>query len=277
MKRPNAACCLLKIVLPTVVIGLTCVRPTFGASLAFDSAADPVYNDGWQAGDNGGSGFGAWQLFAEYAFLATSTTNGVGDPGNDGDIDTAGRAWGLATYTPVSDHEASFAFRPFDGALSIGQEFVIDIDMGQPAFASGSMGFDILDVPTGYGFDLVATTTHIFANGVDTGVSYSDQGFHIVFTLTGADTYSLKIYGVGSDGPSGLLSSTSGSLFLPDGAALTGVRLSSLDTGPNSESWNFFNSMAIIPEPTTFVLTAAALITLAALRKRKTQWTRPTG
>src|SRR6266480_5079730 len=29
---------------------------------AFDVATDPVYADGWQAGDNGGTGFGAWSF-----------------------------------------------------------------------------------------------------------------------------------------------------------------------------------------------------------------------
>ena len=30
--------------------------------LAIDSAADTVYDDGWQNGDNGGSGWGAWDF-----------------------------------------------------------------------------------------------------------------------------------------------------------------------------------------------------------------------
>ena len=32
------------------------------APTAFDSAADPEYDNGWQTGDNGGYGFGPWVL-----------------------------------------------------------------------------------------------------------------------------------------------------------------------------------------------------------------------
>src|SRR5262245_5078719 len=35
---------------------------------AFDSAADPAYADGWQAGDNGGTGFTPWNFDAGYIF-----------------------------------------------------------------------------------------------------------------------------------------------------------------------------------------------------------------
>ena len=34
----------------------------FAVTAASDNAADPAYNDGWQAGDNGGFGFEPWAL-----------------------------------------------------------------------------------------------------------------------------------------------------------------------------------------------------------------------
>jgi hypothetical protein len=37
------------------------------AHSAFDSATDVVYNNGWQEGDNGGSGFGPWSFDGTYA------------------------------------------------------------------------------------------------------------------------------------------------------------------------------------------------------------------
>src|SRR5262249_57919255 len=36
--------------------------PLFAITFAFDDASDPVYVDGWQSGDNGGTGFGPWDL-----------------------------------------------------------------------------------------------------------------------------------------------------------------------------------------------------------------------
>jgi hypothetical protein len=37
------------------------------AHSAFDAATDAVYNDGWDEGDNGGSGFGPWSFDGTYA------------------------------------------------------------------------------------------------------------------------------------------------------------------------------------------------------------------
>ena len=42
------------------------------AANAFDNASDPVYADGWQAGDNGGFGFTPWNFDAGYIFAGTN-------------------------------------------------------------------------------------------------------------------------------------------------------------------------------------------------------------
>ena len=44
------------------------------AANAFDSASDPVYADGWQAGDNGGFGFTPWNFDAGYIFGGVNYT-----------------------------------------------------------------------------------------------------------------------------------------------------------------------------------------------------------
>jgi len=44
------------------------------AANAFDSASDPVYADGWKAGDNGGFGFTPWNFDAGYIFAGTNYT-----------------------------------------------------------------------------------------------------------------------------------------------------------------------------------------------------------
>src|SRR5262247_1048900 len=44
------------------------------AAAAMDNASDPVYADGWQAGDNGGSGFTPWNFDAGYIFNGTNYT-----------------------------------------------------------------------------------------------------------------------------------------------------------------------------------------------------------
>jgi len=44
------------------------------AQSAYDDASDPAYADNWQAGDNGGTGFTAWNWDAGYIFAGTNYT-----------------------------------------------------------------------------------------------------------------------------------------------------------------------------------------------------------
>jgi hypothetical protein len=241
--------------------------------LAFDSAADTVYDDGWQNGDNGGYGWGGgWvALFSPYNFIASSTTNGSGDPGDDGDIDTQGRSWAMYTLNPGPiSHEATFAIRPFDGGLTLGQQFVIDIDTGPSGgFGSGFVSVALRDSGTNQRFVLTGSAGGYFLQGGSTGIGFTDQGLHIVFTLTGADTYNVTFYSVGSDGPTGLPLSFNGSLGGPAGGGLVDVYLSAFDTGPDAANWQFFNSIAIIPEPSTMLLVCTALPIALLLRRRR--------
>lgn len=97
--------------------------------LASDVAIDPAYDDGWTTGDNGGTGFGAWTLGtigsggAAGHFIGDSSNNAGGGSGN---INTAGESFGLYAEPGM----VSEAFRPFTGALSVGQIFLIDFDNG---------------------------------------------------------------------------------------------------------------------------------------------------
>jgi hypothetical protein len=255
-----------------LLTAITCVPRLQAATFASDTAANSAYDDGWQTGDNGGIGWGGgWELFPGGGhFVASSTTNGIGDPGLDGDIDTQGRSWGMLTGLPTSNnHSANYAIRPFDGTLSLDQQFVIDVDPGPSGgFGSGYSGFALRDSGTNERFRFYVSFGAVFIQDTNIGVSSTDQGFHVVFTLTGTDSYSVSTYGVGSDGPSGLPVTLSGSLFVPNGTALMDVKLFAVDTGPDVVNWQFFNSMAIIPEPSTFALVAMGVAALT-LRRRK--------
>ena len=59
------------------------------AQLAANRAIDPVYTDGWQAGDNGGFGFGPWNFDGTYTSMVQQTMNST-SPYNQ-----LGNAWTL--------------------------------------------------------------------------------------------------------------------------------------------------------------------------------------
>ena len=65
----------------TVVAGTTAFSSAMCyAQIAFDNATDPVYNNGWQAGDNGGFGFGPWNFDGTYTANPTPPPSSINNP-----------------------------------------------------------------------------------------------------------------------------------------------------------------------------------------------------
>lgn len=108
----------------------------YAVQLAFDSADDPVYVDGWQAGDNGGTGFTAWNFDAGYFF--NGTLYAYAHPGfhaiDDGlkagthysnPFNNIGRSW--AVGSPADSDGAPRYGRGFP-ALQIGQTLSVIVD-----------------------------------------------------------------------------------------------------------------------------------------------------
>src|SRR5262245_57506914 len=106
------------------------------AQTAFDNASDPVYADGWQAGDNGGFGFTPWNFDATYVFQGTSFP--YAHPGfkaiDDGlqngtqfsnPFNNIGRAWAMGA-TPTDDG-SNHVGRGFP-ALQVGQTLKVVFD-----------------------------------------------------------------------------------------------------------------------------------------------------
>jgi len=248
---------------------------TFAAGLAADNAADSAYNDGWQTGDNGGTGWGGgWSLSTSVPpdvnkagqFVGSSQGNGF----SDGNIDTAGRAWGeYANNTYIAT-----ATRPFNGALSIGQTFSIDIDNGFLDSGS-SVGFTL----TGFGDPGATDQFSFFFQGgssnykvsvgrfvwyseTDTGVGFTSKGVHVEFTLTGSTSYSVAIT------PNGASTTVlTGNMVIS--SPIDHVELYNYNAGTGSANDAFFNNIAIVPEPTTAMLVGAGLVSMIALRRRR--------
>jgi len=268
----------------TMALLVYCIAiPVQGANPAFDSAADVVYNDGWQTSDNGGFGFGPWTLSLNYPgdfgvhghFVGNSTNNGDGDTNNDGDIDinptAALRSWGM--YSNAGQPFATAkAHRPFTGTLNVGQTVRVAIDNGYvESNPTGQVSFT-LDNTAGqdvFRFGFAGGQTNYLVSGVNIVGStpgFTDEGLIVDFTLTDPDSYSLSIdslaTGVGVDNvvtgdmpPTALL-------------GIGRVTLESYQAGVGSSFDAYFNSIQIsgIPEPTALTLLTVTSLLLVSTR-----------
>lgn len=92
-----------------------------------DEAYFDAYADGWQTGDQGGRGFGAWELFApEYPAEDASRYAGffIAEASNEADLAGAareGKAFGI--FANGTGFEETVAFRAFERPLAAGDVF----------------------------------------------------------------------------------------------------------------------------------------------------------
>jgi hypothetical protein len=112
-----------------VVLLVLAASTGFAATDAFDRANELAYFDGFQDGDDGGSGWdGGWVFLGSGdsagLTLDTSTNNGDGDTDGDGDIDTANVAWEIF----AQGGDSARVSRHFVGELAIGQVFSVNLD-----------------------------------------------------------------------------------------------------------------------------------------------------
>ena len=242
------------------------------AQLAADGAIDPVYTDGWQAGDNGGFGFGPWNFDGTYTSMVQQTMNST-SPYNQ-----LGNAWTLfnpdASEPPPAmetGRDIGQAGRAIIGNLQPTQTIsvVIDNPIQRRFFRGYTVRFN-----TGGGNTVYAGTPQsrmsvgtfeYFTNGqwFATGTggnptlfdTDTDQGMRIDLTLTGVDTFQLMMTPL--DNP-GLAFSKSGTLAGPAGSPIDWVEFELYNTdsdfypvpAPDPPPTDFYiRSISIIPEP----------------------------
>lgn len=239
------------------------------AAPAFDDSTSSDYDDGWDAGDNGGSGFGDWvfALGLPAAFdMGTSTANGDGDSDLDGDIDVEGTAFGITTSTSGLRR----ARRPFASPFEIGEIFSFDLDAD---FASDTQqlyqaSIELLNAshvsrlrvgyfPGAGGWGM--TDGGGFFPFV--GLPVSDEGVRFRIERTSATTFSLELIGLGVDP------------YVQTGTfASTGdiVSFQFAQNGPGTGPLRTFaNSFQVAPEPgaSAAVIAVGALAALTTRRR----------
>jgi hypothetical protein len=204
---------LRRLAAASVVVGATAFSSamSYAATIAFDTATDAAYDDGWQAGDNGGFGWGAWDFTGTINTPVQQTMDIFSHP-ND-----LGRAWTL--YNPDAPPGPGTGTDIAQAGRSIGPlvpgdsiHLVIDNPTERQFFRGYTVRFNTGGGNTNPGDPpssrLRVGTFEYFTNGLwfaadddatpgagDTTLfdTDTDSGMRIDFTLTGADTYHLKM------------------------------------------------------------------------------------
>ncbi len=253
------------------LLGITCLSalmlPCQSAVLGTSDASHPVFDDGWQTGDDGdvsGNAFNGW-------FLSTTTTatgfagHFIGNSINTGaDINSGGESFvmfagGGGAEGAVGQADA-YGF--FNGALTEGQTFTIDLAVN---FRNGFKGIDLRNDGNdavifnfNIGGDDYTVNSATTGNGT-IGNDYSDNSaFHLAFTQStaGGGIWAITRSGGISDFDTGTYTGVPSSFKLYIG-----------QTDGGDANNLVANNLSIVPEPTVALLGGLGLLTL--LRRRR--------
>ena len=201
---------------------------------AADAGSDPAYADGWSAADNGGSGFGAWQLNTTSTsvnengrFMATGAAVNIGTP-----------AWGLY----ANNGQVSEARRLLSAPLATGQTLSVRFDHGFINTGSG-VGVALQNAQGDllWQFFFNGGDTHYNLTGASSDLTWSPGGFDIEFTLTGPTSYLARITPLG-----GLTRTNSGHLAAFTNSVITSFRAWNYNAGAGSDYDVFFNQLRLL-------------------------------
>jgi hypothetical protein len=267
------------------------------AQIAADNATDPVYADGWQAGDNGGFGFGPWDFTGTYNTPVGQTIDTTSA------FNPFGTAWTLFNAdappgprdppNPMTGTDVSQAGRRIPGNLQPGQtvQIVLANPLQRRFFRGYTVRFNTGGGNTVYNgapqSRMAIGTFEYFTNGkwYATGTggdpdlfdSDSYSGMRIDFTLTGVNTFNLAMTTLNNDSE---IFTKSGTLDGPAGSPIDWIEFELFNTDSDfyptaiafPEATDFYiSSMTIVPEPQTalLLLFGCGGALMAAVRNRR--------
>lgn len=260
----------------TVVAGSSMFYSAMCYASAFDVATNLPYADGWQASDNGGTGFGPWSFNGTDAtpagtYQAISSTSPIGT------------SWTLATHANTTG--LANAGRAITGGLLPGQTFetVIDNPTGYHFFR----GFDVMftsgpdnNVGGNNTSALRASVFNYYGSttwGIDDAGGNSNSGINqatvaaagmkVDLTLTSTTTYSLTMTPLNGATPytqAGTLNGAGLPITWVDYRLYHGTSIGAEDPVNNFE----ISRMSITPEPSTLALIGLGSAGLLCFRRR---------
>jgi len=254
--------------------------------LASDSASDPAYSGGWAAGQNGGTGFGAWSfngtdptpagtyqgistsssLGTSWALMANSTSSGLANAGRsiNGGLQ-AGQMFQTVIQNPVNNNGGGYTYRGFDILFTSGTDNNVGGDNTSALrlsvfdFYNASMNWTINDATH------TSSALHTGLSGITTGAS----GMIVDLTLNSSTDYTLTLAPQSS--PNSPYYSVSGTIASPiDYVDFRNYNTTS--SGPTDTADNFnVGSMEImaVPEPSVFSLCGVGIASLLLYRRKK--------
>jgi hypothetical protein len=257
---------------------------SYAATIAYDTATDAPYDDGWQAGDNGGFGFGPWDFTGTYNTPVGQTMDIFSHP-ND-----LGRAWTLfnadAPPGPGVGTDIAQAGRSIPGNLGVGDTIhvVIDNPTERQFFRGYTVRFNTGGGNTVYAGTPVSRmavgTFEYFTNGkwyaTGTGGNptlfdvNTNHGMRMDLTLNSIDTFTLTMTPLNNPA---IAYSKSGVLAGPLGTPIDWVEFELYNTDSDyypthtitgGETDFYISNMWItpVPEPTGVALVGLGLCSL---------------
>ncbi|HEY4414915.1 MAG TPA: PEP-CTERM sorting domain-containing protein [Verrucomicrobiae bacterium] len=226
---------------------------------AFDKASNPAYSGGnFDTGYNGGFGFGAWTL---------STSGGGHYVGGGGNFGLWNNGFGAGT--------GSFATRPFNSSLAVGQTFSISLEMGHLNGSLEHAGFNLEDNSGNVLFSYWQQGgnnpdgNYLDANGAGTATGFAydfNKMDSFAFTLNSLTSYTFSDLTTGNS-LTGILSGIAIAQVQVFRANLAGDPA----TGGGGGTDFLFNNLSLttVPEPSSVALAGISGVgMLLALRRR---------
>lgn len=239
--------------------------PAPGAEPARDSAADAAYDDGWHTADNGGFGFLPWSIASNGGVwgIGSSATNGD-TVAPAGDIDSAGRAWSIASGPGGTSVRV---VRPLVGALAVGQTVSFDIDGICTKSNSDNLVVNLGNAGGArWNINIHQSGTHMDdGHGGILGVALDTfEGIHVDVTLTGPDSFTASARVL--DGRDAVIAG--GSLSGPAGSAIDQISFSVLPSFGHIDAF-YLNNLAVTPEPAVAVVGLVGALAAMTRRRRR--------
>jgi hypothetical protein len=260
-----------------------------------DNAAMPAYNGySWTSGSNGGSGFGTWSFgnsnsngAQDGEFIGNSTSNGSGSHA-DG-INTSTSNGGTNTSAAfgfyANSSQQALVTRNFNNALSIGQSFDVNMDIGYinsgaddgislhnssgtfllALYYQGGGSTDSFTISDGNGTNYLSSSNTGSDTSNNTAITFAEGnlGISVAVTQLSSTTYSMTITPLGG----GSSFTMSHGVFSNGGGSIGQFVAYDNNSGTGSSNDYFVNSLAIVPEPCS--LASLFVGGLGLLRRRR--------